>query len=67
MSLFVAIVGGVVLFRPAFVYKPDGTLYDFGCGPDKSVFSFGVITSIAAIISSFIFSIKDLFALSSRG
>lgn len=60
LSLFVSIVGAVVLIRPGFVFRPDGTLYDFGCGPERSVFSFGVVTSFAAVVSSFLFALKDL-------
>ena len=60
LALFVTLVGGVVLVRPDFVFRPDGSMYDFGCGADRSIFSFGVVTSFAAIASSFIFAMRDL-------
>lgn len=61
MSLFIAIVGGLILVRPGFAFKEDGTLYEFGIGPDRSVFSFGVLTSMAAVVSGFAFSLRDMW------
>jgi hypothetical protein len=62
LSTFIAMVGAVLLIRPACVFRPDGGLYGFGCGPDRSVFSFSVLTSFAAVVSSFGFALRDLMA-----
>lgn len=60
LSLFSAIVGAVVLTRPPSVFRPDGTLMEFGPGADQSVFSFGVVTSCAAVLSAFVFAMRDM-------
>ncbi|AUF82245.1 hypothetical protein TetV_153 [Tetraselmis virus 1] len=60
LTLFAVTILAVVFVKPKFIYREDGTLYEFGLGPDKSVFSFGVVVAFIAIISSFMFAIGDM-------
>lgn len=46
--------------KPSFIFNNDGTIKEFGTGNDKSVYSLGVVSSIIAIISFYIFSMIDL-------
>nr|WRJ69699.1 hypothetical protein TetV2_00250 [Oceanusvirus sp.] len=62
LALFAVAISAVAYVKPAFVYREDGTMYEFGLGPDKSVFSFGVVVSVAAIVSAFLFAIGDLMS-----
>jgi hypothetical protein len=64
--LFYALVflglGCAALFlaKPKFAFRPDGSLYDFGTGHDKSVFSLGVCVAAIAIVSLFLLGVVDL-------
>ena len=62
--LYCAIVGAVLAAKPAFAFHEDGSLRDFGCGPGKSVFSFGTVAAASAIGSGFFFATADLVASS---
>ena len=64
--LFYALVflgfGCAALFlaKPGFAFRPDGSLYEFGTGHDKSVFSLGTCVAAIAIISLFLLGVADL-------
>ena len=60
--LFAVAVAAVVFCKPACVFRPDGSMYEFGLGADRSVFSFGVVVAFIAIVSAFMFAISDLVA-----
>ena len=62
--LYCAIVGAVLAAKPSAVFHEDGSLRDFGCGPGKSVFSFGTVAAASAIGSGFFFATADLVASS---
>ena len=58
--LYCAVVGSVLAVRPAFAFRPDGSLREFGCGQGRSVFSLGTVTAASAVASSFVFATADL-------
>lgn len=64
--LFYALVflgfGCAALFlaKPRFAFRPDGSLYEFGTGHDKSVFSLGTCVAAIAISSLFLLGVVDL-------
>ena len=62
LVLFAVAVAAVVFCKPACVFRPDGSMYEFGLGADRSVFSFGVVVAFIAIVSAFMFAISDLVA-----
>jgi hypothetical protein len=62
--LYCALVGAVLAAKPAFAFREDGSLREFGCGPGKSVFSFGTVAAASAIGSGFFFATADLVASS---
>ncbi len=53
----------VIATKPKCAFYKDGTIRDFGMGKDRSVFSFGVLTSVAAIVSSVTFAVLDLASI----
>lgn len=55
-------VAGLWLSKPGFMFRDDGTMYEFGTGHDKSVFTFGTAVAALAIASSFVFAMGDLVA-----
>lgn len=63
LVLFALCVGAVMYAKPRFVYREDGSMYEFGLGPDKSVFSFGVVVAAIALLSSFVFALGDMIML----
>lgn len=63
LVLFALCVGAVMYAKPRFVYREDGSMYEFGLGPDKSVFSFGVVVAAIALLSSFVFAMGDMIML----
>lgn len=63
--VYCAIVGAVLAVKPSFAFYEDGTLREFGCGPGRSVFSFGTVAAASAIGSGFFFATADLVASSS--
>lgn len=54
------------LAKPGFAFRPDGSLYEFGTGHDKSVFSLGTCVAAIAIISLFLQGVVDLAGGSPR-
>jgi hypothetical protein len=65
--MFAAVVGAAWVVRPRCMFHEDGSLRRFGAGPDESVFSFGVLVAVTAILSSYAFAMGDLVALGGGG
>lgn len=59
-AMYVVLVVITLAVKPGFAFRDDGTMKEFGTGEDRSVFSFGTITSASAIISSMVFAVADL-------
>lgn len=50
--LFIILYSGILLFKPAFVFKNDGNLRNFGVGfRDKTVIPAWLLAIVVAIIS----------------
>lgn len=60
--VYCAIVGAVLASRPAFAFDRAGAPLDFGCGPGRSPFSLGVVTSAAALTSGLLVGSAELLA-----
>jgi hypothetical protein len=50
----------LIVTKPGFAFRNDGTMYAFGTGHDKSVFTLGTCLAALAIVSLFAFGIIDL-------
>lgn len=51
----------IILSKPAFAFDEDGNIKAFGVGSDeKSILSLGVISSVIAILSFYIFTTIDI-------
>lgn len=48
------------------MFREDGSMYEFGTGYDKSVFTFGTAVAALAVVSSFLFAMGDVVS-SHRG
>lgn len=59
-AVYLLLVVVTLATRPAFAFNEDGTMKDFGTGPDRSVFSFGSVTGASAVLSSMVFACADL-------
>jgi hypothetical protein len=62
-ALYGMLIFIVLATKPKFAFHTDGTIRDFGMGTDRSVFSFGVLTSVSAILSSVTFAALDLASI----
>jgi hypothetical protein len=60
VAIYTLVMSAVVVTQPAFAFRPDGGLYDFGCGEGRSVFSFGVLSTGTALAASFLMAFADL-------
>jgi len=52
----------ILLFvsKPSVMFEDNGEFKNFGIGPEKTLFSFGIFTAVLAIISFYIFCIIDM-------
>lgn len=50
----------VIVSKPSIMFNDKGEVKQFGIGDDKTMFSFGVITCVIAIISFYAFCIIDI-------
>ena len=57
---YILIIVLVIVSKPPFIFE-KGQVKEFGIGPDKTIFSLGVIVVALAIISFYIFAIIDIF------
>ena len=62
MILFGFGVACLLYVKPRFMFREDGSMYDFGSGPDRSVFTFGIAVAALAVVSSFVFAMGDLMS-----
>ena len=60
LVLFGLGVAGLLYAKPGFMFREDGSMYEFGAGPDRSVFTFGTAVAALAVVSSFVFAMCDL-------
>lgn len=58
--LFVLLMGLVFAARPTWLFPDGGDPIAFGVGDGRSLFSLGVVTVVAAVMSMFAFGMIDL-------
>ena len=65
-AFFALLMALIVLARPALVFRPDGTPRPFGVAAagaeGATVYSLGVVTVVAAVLSLFLFTVIDVAA-----
>ncbi len=57
---FVLLVSLIATVKPNLLFEKDGRIKPFGIGDDKTMFSFGVITVVLAILSFYFFCVIDV-------
>ena len=57
---YVLVVMLFIVAKPKFAFDEDGSIRAFGIGPHKSIISLGVLSSMLAIWSFYIFTIIDI-------
>eukprot|EP00873_Tetraselmis_striata_P033769 jgi/Tetstr1/454033/TSEL_040952.t1 len=62
LILFGSGVALLLYMKPSLMFREDGSMYDFGTGHDRSVFTFGTAVAAMAVVSSFVFAMGDLLA-----
>jgi hypothetical protein len=61
ITLYVLIMILIFTMKPTFIFKVDGSVKSYGVNDnDKTIYSLGVISICAAIISFYFFCIVDL-------
>lgn len=56
------VMGAVVVYRPAALFREDGSPHQFGAGQDKTVFDLGTVAGGTAILSFALFTMVDIIA-----
>jgi hypothetical protein len=59
--IFIIIIAIIFILKPSFIFKENGEMKPFGVNSEKgqTIFHFGVVSSVIAIISFWIVSVKD--------
>ena len=57
---FILLIILLYMSKSSIMFEQNGELKVFGLGPDKTLFSFGIITTIIAILSFYLFCVIDL-------
>lgn len=57
---FILLIILLYMSKSSIFFEKDGELKTFGLGPDRTLFSFGIITVVIAIASFYLFCIIDL-------
>ena len=60
LALFGVGVAVVAVAKPRLMFREDGSMYEFGTGHGKSVFTFGTAVAAIAVLSSFAFAMADV-------
>ena len=53
-------VAGLLVCKPRIMFREDGSMYEFGTGPGRSVFTFGTAVAALAIVCGFLFAWVDM-------
>lgn len=59
-AFFVLLISLIATVKPNLLFERDGRVKPFGIGDDKTMFSFGVITVVLAILSFYFFCVIDV-------
>jgi hypothetical protein len=57
--LFFLILFLIILLKPKAIFKEDGSLKEFGLDKNQTIFHFGVVTIVAAIVSFWVIAVVD--------
>lgn len=60
LIFYLLVVALIIVSKPEFMFDANRVAKPFGLGPEKSIFSFGVIISTVSILSYYIFATIDL-------
>lgn len=50
----------VIVIRPRIMFKKDLQMKNFGLKKDETIYSFGLFTVVAAILSFYVFCLIDM-------
>ena len=59
-TFFILLLSLVSILKPSLMFDVNGKLKPFGIGDDKTMFSFGVITVVLAVLSFYFFCVIDI-------
>lgn len=59
-AFFILLISLIATTKPNLLFERDGSIKPFGIGEDKTMFSFGVITVVIAILSFYFFCVIDV-------
>jgi hypothetical protein len=59
-AFFVLVMTLVIFVKPPGLFLPDGRVRPFGTGEDCTVISIGIVATVAALLSLFMFAWIDL-------
>jgi len=57
---YLLIVTFLFVSKPSLVFDQDGEIKPFGIGTQKTLFSFGVLVIVIALLSFYVFAMIDL-------
>ncbi len=60
IAFFVLLISLLSTMKPSMMFDRNGNVRSFGIGDDKTMFSFGVITVVLAILSFYFFCVIDV-------
>jgi hypothetical protein len=60
IAFFVLLISLISMTKPFLMFDSNGNARPFGIGDDKTMFSFGVVTVVVAILSFYFFCIIDV-------
>lgn len=60
IAFFVLLISLVSTMKPLLLFDKEGRIRPFGIGDDKTMFSFGVVTAVVAILSFYFFCVIDV-------
>lgn len=60
ITVLVIVCAVLYKLKPSWMFNQDGSMKSFGTGPDQTIFHFGIITGVAAIMAYFVFSYMRL-------
>ena len=60
IAFFVLLISLISTTKPSILFDFNGHVRPFGIGDDKTMFSFGVVTVVVAILSFYFFCIIDV-------
>ena len=57
---YLLVVGLIFVSKPPLMFDGDGQFKNFGIGTQKTLFSFGVLTVVIALLAYYVFAMIDL-------